>query len=116
MTPKQQPLDSTPAHHFQNLLNLWSQDHMDERCDVLAAELASEVARHGATTVGLYRSDAWRRMLNVYLFLHGYGIELVTRYRQQGDGMYIVLEPERPSVPFEGAVRPLRFQLPEALS
>ena len=98
----------TPAALFRALRTAWDSDSADMRCDQLAADLAAQVAADGPARVALLKKDAVPSLFGLVFFLDAYGLNLRQRYRQQGDGVFIWLEPKeaRPSQ-FVGTVREL---------
>lgn len=84
----------TPAHLFWKLMYAWSRDCADMSADIYAADLAALVGREGRTCVALLKKDAVPSLFGLTFFLDGYGLALRQRYRQQGDGVFIWLEPQ----------------------
>lgn len=84
----------TPAALFRALRAAWDSDSADMRCDAYAADLAAQVAADGPARVALLKSSVMPQLFGLVFFLDAYGLRLVPRYRQQGDGVFIWLEPQ----------------------
>lgn len=95
-----------PALIFTTLSSAFQRDAASEIVDILAAELTAQVARaSGPVCVGLIKREAVPRFFGLVFLLDQYGLILRKRYRQQGDGVFVFLEPKK-EVPseFAGAV------------
>lgn len=89
---QKQPLPDDPdiAWIFHQLAHAWWWDTASHDVDVLAAELAALVARvPGRTCVAIVSSQTVERYHGLGLFLEGYGITLLRRHREKGDGVYL---------------------------
>ncbi len=96
-----------PACVFRDLSSAWHLDAASENVDILAAELAAQIAHTTKPLLlGLIKPEAVAKFYGLVFLLDSYGLLLRKRHREGSDGVYVYLErrPESAVSEFVGAV------------
>ncbi len=80
---------STLPHSFQVLSAAWQQDAASHHVEILAANLAANLAVTGRSCIGLVKLEAVRQLYGLACFLATFGITLQWRYRTSKDAVFL---------------------------